>query len=398
MKRKNVLMLCSWLDLKKKLGSFFIEQAHILNKDSNISLAHIEKKITPLWKYYKYLRHDTFSIQYTNDKVPVYTIMYPHNSHLPTRINIKICQYFIRKFFERIEKEQGKIDIIHAQSIFDAGLHANYINDIYGVPFVFTEHNQLSFIGIQQYKVNELRQILKKPYSKLVVSFDKIRQFATNHLFADFIVIGNAIDEKIFNSSEGNKLNLVPREDKILIISTIGAFYPIKDQITILKALEIVDNNIDVKLIYNWIGFNGWGHDETQFVNESLKQFNFKNIEVRLFPFLPKEEIAEKLKQSDLFVFSSLTEGMPVSVLEALACGVPVCTTNCGGVDQLINNDNGKIIQIKDVSAMADFIIDFVKGGIKRYDREKISENTIENFGSEIFRKKMLGIYQQNIR
>lgn len=389
----NILMICSWLDLKKKLGSFFVEQAHMLNKDSNIILCHIqEKKKTPLWKYYRYIKYNNTRIQRTEEHLPVYEMLYPTNDFLPKSLNNKIYHYFIKKLFKTIEKNEGKVDLIHAQSLLDAGLQASYIHRIFKTPFIFTEHNQLSFIGVNDDKIREIKKILKSPYSKLVVSLDKVRQFATNHLFADFINIGNSVDEKTFNYTIDNNIN-----HNTLTISTIGAFYPIKDQITILKALEIVDNQIEQKIKYNWIGFNGWGHDETSGVKNTLKSFDFKNIEVSLFPFLEKQDIAKKLNSTDLFLFSSLTEGMPVSILEALACGVPVCSTNCGGVDEIINDSNGKIIPIKDYKAMASFILNYIENEGSIYNRKKISQEAINQFGSETFRKRMLTIYNKNI-
>lgn len=100
------------------------------------------------------------------------------------------------------------------------------------------------------------------------------------------------------------------------------------------------------------------------------------------------------LKESDLFLFSSLTEGMPVSVIEALACGVPVCTTNCGGVEELINDFNGKIIPIQEYEQMADFIINFAPDS---YNSKKISDDLVSRYGSEIFRKKMLNLYLKTL-
>jgi len=109
-----------------------------------------------------------------------------------------------------------------------------------------------------------------------------------------------------------------------------------------------------------------------------------------------RDQVAELLQATDLFLFSSISEGMPVSVLEALACGVPVVTTRCGGVDEVIDESNGRIVQIKDYEGMADFIEKVILGDIT-FDRKKISASVIEKFGSEAFRKKMKKIYEEAI-
>lgn len=387
-KRLHILMLCSWLNLEKSLGSFFIEQAQLLAKDSDIALVHIEEKKTPLWKFYKYLRYPCYHKRSSPNGLPVYFMNFPSNKWLPQNINSKIQKFLISKFYKEISSKHGTFDLIHAQSLYNAGLYANSLNDWFGIPFIFTEHNQLSFIGISAEEIKQTKNLLKKNYPKLVVSHDKIRQFATNHLFADFTVIGNTIDETVFNIYQKNKKN------EELVFTTIGACYPIKDQETIFKALEVVDKKSARKIKFNWIGFNGYGHNEEAQVENILKKYSFKNITIETFPFLNKNEVAQMLKESDLFLFSSLTEGMPVSVIEALACGVPVCTTNCGGVEELINDFNGKIIPIQEYEQMADFIINFAPDS---YNSKKISDDLVSRYGSEIFRKKMLNLYLKTL-
>ena len=93
---------------------------------------------------------------------------------------------------------------------------------------------------------------------------------------------------------------------------------------------------------------------------EIIKAYNFKNIKIIVKPLLNRAEVAKELKDSDLFVFSSLSEGMPISVLEALACGVPVFTSYCGGVDEIINDNNGRLYPIKNFEILSDLILDFI--------------------------------------
>jgi glycosyltransferase involved in cell wall biosynthesis len=149
-------------------------------------------------------------------------------------------------------------------------------------------------------------------------------------------------------------------------------------------------------LVFNWIGFNGWGVDNSNLVSNLVSNYDFKFISVKLYPKLSRTEIALKLQTTNLFVFSSISEGFPVSVIEALACGVPVCTTRCGGVDEIINDVNGKMIQIKDIVEMKDFILYFLQNENK-FDRNLISYETIKGYGRKAFFDKIDKLYKSVI-
>ena len=53
---------------------------------------------------------------------------------------------------------------------------------------------------------------------------------------------------------------------------------------------------------------------------------------------LSPEHVRQQLQQADIFVFTSLSEGLPNAVLEAMSCGLPVVTTDCGGVREAVTD------------------------------------------------------------
>ena len=75
---------------------------------------------------------------------------------------------------------------------------------------------------------------------------------------------------------------------------------------------------------------------------------------------LPHKKLIEKISISDLFLLPSIEEGISNAVLEAMALGVPVISTDCGGMMEVISNsENGFIIPVRDPKSMADAIQTF---------------------------------------
>lgn len=117
---------------------------------------------------------------------------------------------------------------------------------------------------------------------------------------------------------------------------------------------------------------------------------------MQLSPYLEREDIVLKLQEAHLFLFSSISEGMPVSVLEALACGTPVVTTNCGGVDNVVDEINGHIVPVADFKQLADKAYkQYINR--KNIDHKLISNNILSKFGSDVFKQNILAIYNASL-
>jgi glycosyltransferase involved in cell wall biosynthesis len=79
--------------------------------------------------------------------------------------------------------------------------------------------------------------------------------------------------------------------------------------------------------------------------------------QVRVIPFITREDIPALYAAHDIFVFPSLVEGMPLTLLEAMATGLPVVTTNTSGMADIIEDEyNGLLVQPADADGLASAI------------------------------------------
>jgi len=74
--------------------------------------------------------------------------------------------------------------------------------------------------------------------------------------------------------------------------------------------------------------------------------------------YLGQEQVREHLQQSDIFVLPSFAEGVPVSLMEAMACGVPVLSTYVGGIAELVETERtGLLVPAGDSNALSEAIV-----------------------------------------
>lgn len=385
--KKNVLMICSWLDCELRLGSFFMDQALVLSDNFNFTLVNFRPVKFKFKNFNRIFKIEKNIYEY---KVTILYLYYPVFKIFKSNYFLKLIEKkAFRVLHKYLEKDKIKIDLVHAQSVFDAAFWALSYHEEYKTPYLLTEHNQFTLRNIKKQKVKKLDAALKQSRANLVVSNDLVRQFATNFYFSDFINVGNMVDEQLFNNSNR-------KSSENFEILTVGAYALVKDQITALRALKIIDDLNYPNIKFTWIGIDAWESVDEEEVNNLISSFDFKNIKIEIVKLASKAEIVSALQKSDVFVFTSLCETFGVSPLEALFAGVPVITTQSGGVNEFINSENGIIVPIKDFKAIAENIIKIMNKEVN-FNPEVISKNAISNFGTTAFKEKMIPIYNRNI-
>lgn len=109
-----------------------------------------------------------------------------------------------------------------------------------------------------------------------------------------------------------------------------------------------------------------------------------------------KQEIKSLLYDSDVFIFPSRAENFSVAVLEALSAGLPVVATICGGIRECINEKNGVLVSVEDISGLAKSISEISKN-IELYDKQFIADECKKRFSPSVISKEITDVFREVI-
>jgi len=162
-------------------------------------------------------------------------------------------------------------------------------------------------------------------------------------------VIYNGVDTLRFAPCRETRIAMrselgLPEES--FVIGAVGRLVPIKDHHTLLEAAALLSRGgVDVRVL-----LVGSGPER-----EKLQSQATDALEGRVCFTGDSSRVPEMLNAMDVFVLPSLGEGMSNTLLEAMACGLPVLATNVGGNPEIIeNNLNGCLFTPGDAEWLAD--------------------------------------------
>ncbi|CAM4029720.1 glycosyltransferase [Flavobacterium weaverense] len=197
------------------------------------------------------------------------------------------------------------------------------------VKLVFTEHST-SNRRIKSFFLKFIDRLIYSSYDKVVCITQEVRDVLRVHTKLEcdkFVIIENGVDlQLIYDTSMFNRsdLNTIIEKGDVLIIQVAG-FRIEKDQKTVIKSLKYLPSNVKALFVGDGI-----------FKDECEKFANALGLQSRICFLGIRTDVPALLKMADVAVLSSHWEGMPLSVIEAMAANKPVVASNVPGVFQLV--------------------------------------------------------------
>lgn len=114
----------------------------------------------------------------------------------------------------------------------------------------------------------------------------------------------------------------------------------------------------------------------------------------------PAERVAERLREADIFLHTSHSEGISNAVLEAMACGLPVVCTDAGGMREAVRDGvDGFVVPVRDVEAMAEALVRLARDPeLRRRMGEAGRQRVLEEFTLERQTREWRELYEGLLR
>ncbi len=268
------------------------------------------------------------------------------NMHYQSNQNLVIFSlkalYYTRKLIR-----QKKFDLCHAFFGIPCGylamkLNLPYIVSLRGSDVPFYNHR---FYWLDKLLFRRLSCKIWQRAQEVIANSAGLKALATAACPGQNIsIIGNGVDIEEFYP---HTTNIKKSHQKLVLIST-GRLIERKGYQYLIKAMH------------------GLGNVELRLIGEGNLKNNLEglaascNVKVNFLGKVSHHCLPEYLRNADIFVLPSLNEGMSNAILEAMACGLPIITTDTGGSKELIK-DNGFIVKKADINELKQAIKLFIQ-------------------------------------
>lgn len=287
---------------------------------------------------------------------------------------------------EKLIATGWKPDLIHAHSVNLGGVVAKRIKEVYQIPYVITEHLPFSLSNYPEHMRADIKDVFRNAELVLSLGYDKVRQLGMSDIDVEPHLVFNFVDDSVFNKMSAPYVSGQP-----LKLISIGAASHLKDHRTLLRAMLILKERA-VPFTLTLIGLKVWG----ELYDETLEFINKNGLEsvVTIIDRVERSQVCDYLASHNVFLMTSIAEGFPVSVLEAMSCGLYVVATRHGGTEDVLTAETGALVEIKNFQKIADLLQDIYDGKIC-FDPQTIREYVVSVCGKAAFKRRLIGYYQQ---
>lgn len=343
---------------------FFQEQAIALNKEG-VSVVVVAPALISLKEIIKARKLDFGLKKKVHNGIKEYVYQIPRIPFFD-RINYLLRKIIGKNLLKMAIKENGSPDVAHVHSYKNGGL-AIWLKKVFKVPYIITEHNS-------EFLRNKIsifhKQKAKEAFCNSATNIAVSAVLAANlqrRFSRDFLVIPNIVDVNFFKPKKTEKSTYT--------FINVAHLNKNKNQAMLIRAFEKHHRaHPNSRLLI--LG----GGEEKANLQALVHRLGLAKS-VSLFGYATRQEVRESMQNSDCFVLPSIVETFGVVLIEAMACGLPVLASKCGGPESIVTKETGILFDNNEealLRAMRQMVeLEYSVSKIRQYVESSYSETAV---------------------
>lgn len=282
----------------------------------------------------------------------------------------------------------GKADIINANVTWPCGIVARKLSKKFNIPYTITEHwsayypeSEIQLNFLQKHKICQAVRDASKVITVSNYLEESMREMGCE---GNYTQIPNVVNMEVFSPS------IEEKSDPFTFVH-ISNFTTNKRAVDILDAFDtLLDMHSNIKL--KFIGEGEQINEIKGFLEEEPRLME----KVELLGSLEHNTVAKELRKSHALILFSRYEGLPCVILEAWASGIPVISTNVGGIRDYFRTFLGTLLRGESTDELEKAMKDMIDES-SNYDSHQIHDYALKHFSNHAVSERFLEEFKKVI-
>lgn len=382
-KKPDILFIASWYPNKYEPtnGDFIQRHAKAVSRFCNVSVIHVFAADQKENFISEIIQNEAIT------EIRVYHKKLQKKIHLLSQlINYRRKMQAFKIAWQLLLKHKERPDAVHLNVFFYGGIFALYLKRKFKIPYIVTEHwTKFLDSSPRKFKLLEtliIRRTAQKASIICPVSHDLKNALKNFGVKGPYKVIPNVTNTEHFKYRRREKI-----AEKIEVLHASHMRDNHKNITGILNALRMVSQHRQ-DIVLRFLG----SQDTRQYKDYAEKIGLPKNM----YEFLgkvPYEKVAENMSTHDIFLMFSNYENLPCVISEAHVSGLPVISSDVGGISEMIDPTNGRLVKAKDETALAEAIRE-TADKLSAFKRSEISKQAEKRYSYESVGRQYTDLYK----
>lgn len=324
---------------------------------------------------------------YTRQGIKVFELSLPTGVY---RRALPLLQRWCYVLYKKVQQQWGMPDVMHTHFYFMGAIAAN-LSALTGVPLVHTEHSSKLNKPIMQ-----VSKLDKRLATKAFNAADTVLAVSTAYaavLERNFGVKAQVVPNVLALSSTTKSAGTLASSENHTSFTwvSVGRLVPSKGMAQLLSVFrQALQEQPNMQL---WIIGDG---PQKASLQVAIANLHLQDS-VKLLGSMPRSQVQSYLTRAQAFVLLSESETFGVSYVEAMANGLPVLATQCGGPNDFVHKGNGVIVPVGDTPAAVQAMVSMVQQ-YNAYHSTQIAQEVVNRFSAKTIANRLQEIYQQTLQ